>query len=279
MTGIIEKIRNLIIDNSETDGRDIFDYESISSSKVFTLTQANVSTSTLVVYKNGSVWSMTPITGTSVTWTRVGRDITITKTAHGLLTGDLITITVTSSSSALPLATYSVTKLTDNTFTIIGLNAGTASGTCTYTGVTNYTYSSNTGKLTVTGTLVAGNSLEVNYSYYEKYSNNELMGFIGGAISHLSVNQYKCFTIKSDNIIFPTPTEAEENLIAVIASILIKGDVISYRTPELTVTFERGDSKDKMIKKFIRQFRKAYGILEYIDLTKNMVDSDEMLDI
>lgn len=197
MTTIIEKIRNLISDNLITTGRDVFVYESSVSSKIFTLTESNVSADTIIVYKNGAVW---------------------------------------------------------------------ASG--------NYSFSLATGKLTVTGTLTAGDSLEVTYSYYEKYSDTEITGFIKAAISYLSVERYGTFEIVTGDELDPEPTEGEENLIAVVASILIKGDVISYKTPELSMTFERGDSKEKKIKKFINQFKKAYGVLVYIDPSDNYEESD-----
>ena len=202
MTNIILKVRDSIGDLLITTGRDVFIYESITSSKIFTLTESNVSASTIIVYKNGSVW------------------------------------------------------------------AGS-----------NYSYSSSIGKLTVTGALVAGDSLEVSYSYYQKYSDTELGGYIRAAISYLVVEKYKCFAVKPPDIIFPTPTESEEHLIAVIASILIKGDVVSYRTPELTITFERGDSKEKKIKKFVRQYQKAYGVLTYIGLGEKVADPDDELEL
>jgi high-affinity Fe2+/Pb2+ permease len=198
MTNITDKIRNLIDDNLVTLGRDVFTYESSSSSKIFTLTESNVSSATIIVYKNGVVWASS-----------------------------------------------------------------------------NYSYSAITGKLTVTGTLTAGDSLEVSYSYYTKYSDTELQGFVKAAISYLVVEKYGSFIVKPPTLIFPTPTEDEENLLAVVASILIKGDVVSYRTPELTMNFERSDSKEKKIKKFIRQFKKCYGCLEYIDPTETYVSDDE----
>jgi hypothetical protein len=197
MTTIIEKIRNLIEDNLITTGRDVFDYESIVSSKIFTLTEANVNTSTIIVKKNGTVWA-----------------------------------------------------------------------------VGNYSFNSGTCELTIIGTLAAGDSLAVTYSYYAKYSDNEIIGRIKAAISYLSVEKYGTFAIKEDNVIFPTPDEQEENLIAIVASILIKGDVVSYRTPEFTITFERGESKEKKIKQCIRQSKKAYGVLQYIKLDLKTVDQD-----
>jgi hypothetical protein len=200
MINIIKKVRDLIGDLLVTTGRDVFTYESVASSKIFTLTESNVTPSTIVVLKNGSVW------------------------------------------------------------------AGT-----------NYSYSTSTGKLTVTGTLAVGNTLEVTYSYYTKYSDNELKGQIRSALSYISVEKYKTFsTTATDNtIIFPTPSETEEYLIAVIAAILIKGDIISYRTPELSISFERGDSKEKKIKKAIRNFKKSFGCLEYIDLADELAEEEE----
>jgi hypothetical protein len=198
MTTVIEKLRNLIGDNLITTGRDVFTFESITSSKIFTITESNVSAASIIVLKNGVVWA-----------------------------------------------------------------------------ASNYSYSATTGKITVTGTLTAGDSLEVDYSYYQKYSDTELQGFISAAISYLVVERYKCFAIKPPDIIFPTPNESEENLIAVIASILIKGDITHYRTPELTINFEKSDSKEKKIHKFIRQFKKTFGCLEYIDPTETYVVDDE----
>jgi hypothetical protein len=139
----------------------------------------------------------------------------------------------------------------------------------------NYTFSAVTGKLTVTGSVTVGDFLEIDYSYYKKYSDTELQGHIKAALSYLSVEKYKTFAAKSDNIIFPTPDEGEENLIALVACILIKGDVVGYRTPELTISFERSDSKEKKIKKLVRQCKKCYGILKYIGMDEKIVDIDE----
>ena len=198
MTAVIEKLRNLIGDNLITTGRDCFEYISITSSKIFTLTESNVSASSIIVLKNGVTWADS-----------------------------------------------------------------------------NYSYSAVTGKLTVTGSLSAGDSLEVDYSFYQKYSDTELQGFIKAAISYLAVGKYGTFAVKSDNIIFPTPTEAEENLLALIASILIKGDVTHYRTPEITINFEKSDSKEKKIYKIITQFKKTFGAIKFVKYDEKIVDIDE----
>jgi hypothetical protein len=274
MDNIVLKCRDLIGDIQVTTGRDTFEFVSATSSKIFTLSENNATS--IVVYKNGILWPITPVAGSGGTWTRAATVVTITKTAHSLISGDVITVTASNSTAALPLASYTVTKITDNTFSVVGLNAGlTTGGTCTYTVIANYSYSASTGKITVTGTLSAGDDLEVTYSYYTKYSDTELQGYIRAAISYLAIEKYKCFVVKPPSLIFPTPTESEENIIAVIASILIKGDVVSYKTPEITITFERGDSKEKKIKKMIQMFSKSYGILDYIALDETTVSDEE----
>lgn len=198
MDDVILVVRDLIGDNLITTGRDVYTYESIISSKIFTLTESNLIASTIVVKKNGVVWA-----------------------------------------------------------------------------ATNYSFNTNTCELTVTGILIVGDSLLVTYSFYQKYSSNELQGHIRAAVSYLVIEKYGCFIVKPPDIIFPTPTQSEIYLIAIIASILIKGDVISYKTPELTINFERGDSKEKKIKKFVRQFKKTYGILTYIYPGETMVPEDD----
>jgi len=139
----------------------------------------------------------------------------------------------------------------------------------------NYSYDSDTGQLTVTGSLTIGDNLLITYSYYLKYSDTELKGYSKAAFSYISVEKYKTFVEKTNDIIFPTPSEEEENLIAIIASILIKGDIRSYRTPELNVTFNDSDSKEIKIRKVVRQFKKTYGYTNYIELDKTVVNEED----
>ena len=101
-------------------------------------------------------------------WSRTTTTATLTSNSHGLKTGDVIVVTVTSDSAAIVLGSKSITVLTNNTFTFTCLNAGSASGTLTYvpcnsrigitfnegsSTVTPYVYDSGTGFLTNTGEL------------------------------------------------------------------------------------------------------------------------------
>ena len=64
----------------------------------------------------------------SVTYGRSGTTVTVTKTAHGLNTGDIIGIHFAAGTGGSATdGTYSVTKLTDNTFTVTDINSGTVS--------------------------------------------------------------------------------------------------------------------------------------------------------
>ena len=130
---------------------------------------------------------------------------------------------------------------------------------------TNYSYSSSTGKVTVTGTLTSGDVLTFEYNAYEKYSDSELRAYIRNAIYHLAIEKYKVFTAKSDNIIFPTPSESEECLLSIVAAILIKGNIRQYRTPEFTIVFDTDNmSVEKKIKATLQQFKKTFGQIAYI---------------
>jgi hypothetical protein len=88
-------------------------------------------------YGSMSFWydlanKITPVINAAVAWARTLTVVTITKTGHGLLNNDLITITVSSDIAALPLGTYTITYIGVDTFSVVGLNAGGATGTCTY---------------------------------------------------------------------------------------------------------------------------------------------------
>lgn len=202
MITIIDKIRSLVGDLIDTTGRQVFQFLSVSSSKIFTLQESNVIENSIKVYKNGIEWS-------------------------------------------------------DD----------------------NWTYNPLTIQVVVdeeTGEeLEVGDSILVTFSFYKKYSDTEIIGNIKGAVSYLAVYKYKTFSHKSDNIIYPTPNETEENLIAIVASILMKGDIRQYRTPELTIIFNDNEPKEKRIMNVVRKFKKTYGEMEYIDLGKNFVEETE----
>lgn len=264
MTNLVIKLRDILGDNYQA----ITETQEYYTSKIFSLEYANIDSTSLLVYKNGAI-----IPVVSATWARTGTVVTITKTTHGLIDGDVITLTISSAVAALPLGIYTITKLTVDTFTVVGLSAGATTGTCTYN---NYSYSTTTGKITIVGTLTAGDSFTFTYNAYEKYSDTELQGYIRSALYYLTAEKYGTFKILPPTSIFPTPSEGEECLIAIIASILIKGSIRQYRTPEITITFGENLSSEEKIKRLVQQFKKSYGVLEYVDPTdESAIEDDE----
>jgi hypothetical protein len=75
--------------------------------------------------------TVAPVTS-SVTYERAGTLVTVTKTAHGLVTGDIVGIHFnTASNVAATDGNYSITRLTANTFTLTDINSGTVANTAT----------------------------------------------------------------------------------------------------------------------------------------------------
>jgi hypothetical protein len=68
-----------------------------------------------------------------VAWTRATTTATVTSADHGLRTGMVVLVTVTSSVAAIILGLKTITATTDDAFTFTCLNAGSASGTLTFT--------------------------------------------------------------------------------------------------------------------------------------------------
>jgi hypothetical protein len=71
----------------------------------------------------------------TATYARTGNVVTVTKSAHGLQTGDTIGLAFAAASgTAATDGNYIVTKLTDNTFTVTDINSGTVAAltACAY---------------------------------------------------------------------------------------------------------------------------------------------------
>jgi hypothetical protein len=135
----------------------------------------------------------------------------------------------------------------------------------------NYSYDEDTNKITIaeeTGEdLEVGDSLRFNFDCYEKYSDAEIERQIKNALVYLSVEKYETFDLETGDTLNPEPTSLQENLIAMVAAILIKGTIRSYRTPEFTITFGDNLTVDEKISQLITKFSKTYGSYVYIDPT------------
>ena len=129
-------------------------------------------------------------------------------------------------------------------------------------GVT-YTYDATTNKVTVTSSLVAGDTIEVIYTYYPNYSSTEIEGYIKAAIVHLSINRYYDWEIEDDTI-YPEPEVNEKNLIAMVTAILMKPDNISYRLPDITINAPKDLPTVDKINKTIAIFKRTGNVIFFI---------------
>lgn len=130
-----------------------------------------------------------------------------------------------------------------------------------------WSYDEDTNKLTFENsfTFTVGDVIEVQYTKYPNYSDTELEAYAKAALTHISACQYKTFFMAS-GYVTPTPSEAEENLIALVASIIIKPDNKSYKLPDIGIQVPLNSSSTQdMIRQAIVRFKKSpTGIFKII---------------
>ena len=129
-------------------------------------------------------------------------------------------------------------------------------------GTGEYSFDSDTNKITITVTgLASSDIIEVNFKYY-KYSDTELLEYIRSALVWISyfAHSEKDFELEDTNEIYPTPENRDEDLIALIASILIKPDYTTYKLSTITVVYEGRLPKDEKIQKLLSRYTFGLGI-------------------
>ncbi len=127
-------------------------------------------------------------------------------------------------------------------------------------GVT-YTTNSLLTKITISSPMTSGDTVQVDFYCYSKYSDTELTAYIKIALYHLGLYNYCDFIVESGDLIYPTPTANEENLIALIAAILIEPNNESIRLPDLSISTANKLSTQEQIDRTISRFKKnTHGI-------------------
>jgi len=132
-------------------------------------------------------------------------------------------------------------------------------------GASNYSYDSSTKKVTISSALTSGDTIEIQYNYTANYSDAEIESYIRAASVHISTNNYQTWEVDSADNFYPDLLDTEKNLIALIASILMKPDNISYRLPDLTINVPKSLPTRDLISKAIRIFKhNTSGVFEII---------------
>ena len=168
----------------------------------------------------------------------------------------------------------SFTATASKTFTLAQDNVEkiteiTVSGTSIMESGDNYSYEENSQTVTIDADSVAVNNIVIIYFNYQKYSDSELDSYILSALTYLDAYSYPInFCASSGNIdIYPTPKQKEQNLISMIASIIIKPDWNSYRTSSVSVNYPNRLSKEEKIEQLISRFKfSREGITGIIEL-------------
>jgi hypothetical protein len=110
----------------------------------------------------------------SATYARTGTLVTVTKSAHGLVTGDVVGLSfATASGSSATNGNYPITVLTSSTFTITDINTGTIAGgtACIYASRWTVTYDIGAGDYFGNSILLPGEGIKVVNGIYLSMSN------------------------------------------------------------------------------------------------------------
>lgn len=119
-----------------------------------------------------------------------------------------------------------------------------------------WSYDTTNNRVTTLFSSIAGDTIQVNYTYFPNYSNSEITNYIQSALVHLSINNYYDYIYDAtDDTIYPEVEGREENLIAMITNILINKPITSLKLPDVTINYPEKSSLEDKISKTISVFK------------------------
>lgn len=135
---------------------------------------------------------------------------------------------------------------------------------------TDWTYNSSTNRVTITSALVKKDDIIIPFSYYEKYSDTELLQFIKASLSTFVFKRYeKYFYINADEEIVTldgvNPTVEEANIMAIITGIHIDPNNITIKTRDYTLSPEENLSKSQQIDRVFSNWLRTFGSPEFLE--------------
>lgn len=130
-----------------------------------------------------------------------------------------------------------------------------------------------TGIVTLTGTFTSGNVLRFTYTF-AKYSDSILYNYARSALVYLSLYGEQDFELEGssedDYYVSPTPDNQEEDLIAIVAALLINPNFKSYKFGNVTITLPETLTKDAKIKNIISDYYAGIGVFGTIILESDL---------
>lgn len=140
----------------------------------------------------------------------------------------------------------------------------------------DWSYNSTTNEVIISPvtsgvSLTSGDTIDIVYSYYNKYSDNEIKGFIESALLKLVEYDYKKifrWDTTNETIISvgsASITRKEEYMVACITAVLIDPRNVSIRTKEFSITPEEKKSLSEQIGDIIFRFTNFVGEIEFIE--------------
>ena len=157
---------------------------------------------------------------------------------------------------------------TTNIFTIAQTNSTLTKVLINNVETSDYSFDSATNKITVTASgLSSTDKIEVDFTY-NSYSDSELKEFIRASLVWISIyaKDQGDYEIEDESV-YPTPDNATEDLIAIIASVLIKPNYNRKSLPGgITITYPKTMPKEKIIEQLVVRFSRGLGSVGLIEL-------------
>jgi len=157
---------------------------------------------------------------------------------------------------------------TSNVFTVAQTNITITQVLLNSVVTTDYTFDADTNKITITASgLSSTDKIEVDFSY-NVYSDTELKEYIRAALVWISIYGYNEGDFEIEDLsVYPTPSNEAEDLISLIASILIKPNYNKKSLPGgITITYPKTLSKEQVIEKLVTRFNRGLGAIGLIEL-------------
>jgi hypothetical protein len=128
----------------------------------------------------------------------------------------------------------------------------------------NWSYNSTRNTVTITSSLTTNDNILITYSYYDKYSDAELVDYIEASLAIFANYGYpRLFTLNAsrDKVVTENgtePTLQEVYQLCVITSINIDPRNIDIRTKEFSLSAEEKKSKSDLFGEAFQQFSSIY---------------------